>query len=104
MSMSTRRLVAVVFVSAWATASIAFAQPVHRPARPAARSGSGSDSFGLPVNARQIYEYAKKALPGELEWKQIPWLIDLDEGLRQAKEENRPLLLFVSGDDPLERC
>ncbi len=104
MSKSTRNLVAAILVSGWATASVASAQQTHRPSAPAGRSGYGSGSYGLPVNARQIYDYAKKALPGELEWKQIPWLIDLDEGLRQATEENRPLLLFVSGDDPLERC
>lgn len=42
--------------------------------------------------------------PDELKWRQIPWLTDLDEGVRQAKQENRPIFLWVSGDDPLERC
>jgi hypothetical protein len=27
-----------------------------------------------------------------------------NEGLRVAKTENRPVLIWVSGDDPLERC
>ena len=36
--------------------------------------------------------------------QQIPWLTDLDAALRQAKMERRPLVLFVSGDDPLEKC
>ena len=45
-----------------------------------------------------------KPRPGEYKWRQIPWLLDLGEGIRLAREEKRPLLLWVSGDDPLERC
>jgi UDP-N-acetylmuramoylalanine--D-glutamate ligase len=29
---------------------------------------------------------------------------DLDDAVRTAKMENRPVLIWVSGDDPLERC
>ena len=32
----------------------------------------------------------------EQQWQEIQWLTDLEEGIRRAKEENRPLLLFVS--------
>ena len=45
-----------------------------------------------------------KPKPGEYKWQQIPWIVDLGEGIRLAREEKRPLLLWVSGDDPLERC
>ncbi len=45
-----------------------------------------------------------KPKPGEYKWKQIPWIVDLNEGIRLAREEKRPILLWVSGDDPLERC
>ncbi|GEM_PF-684123 len=45
-----------------------------------------------------------KPLPTELKWQQIPWLTDLTEGQRLAKEEKRPIFLWASGDDPLERC
>ena len=41
---------------------------------------------------------------GEYKWQQIPWILDLGDGIRMAREEKRPLLLWVSGDDPLERC
>ena len=51
-----------------------------------------------------MYKYVKRRLPGELKWQQIPWLVDLPEAIRQAKAESRPILLWVSGDDPLERC
>jgi hypothetical protein len=40
----------------------------------------------------------------ELRWQRIPWLTDLDDAVRQAREEKRPLLIWTSGDDPLERC
>jgi hypothetical protein len=39
-----------------------------------------------------------------LRWQSIPWLTDLGEGLRVARQEKRPLLVWASGDDPLERC
>jgi hypothetical protein len=58
----------------------------------------------LPPDAARVYAAIKTAHPGEFKWQQIPWLLDLEEGIRLAKKENRPLLLFVSGDEPLERC
>jgi hypothetical protein len=39
-----------------------------------------------------------------LRWQEIPWLTNLSEGMRLAKAEKRPLLLWVAEDDPLERC
>jgi hypothetical protein len=51
-----------------------------------------------------MYNCVKTPHPGELKWQQIPWLTNLGEAIRQAKAESRPLLLFVSGDDPLEKC
>lgn len=40
----------------------------------------------------------------ELRWQQIPWVMDLAEGQRLAQAERRPIFLWVTGDDPLERC
>ena len=68
---------------------------------PAARS-PGADH--LPAEAARMYALVKTPHPGELRWQQIPWLTDLREAVRQAGAEGRPLLLFVSGDDPLEKC
>src|SRR5262249_20943592 len=45
-----------------------------------------------------------KPKPGEYKWQQIPWILDLNEGIRLAREEKRPVLVWASGDDPLERC
>ena len=40
----------------------------------------------------------------ELKWTRIPWVLDLAEGQRLARAESRPIFLWVTGDDPLERC
>lgn len=40
----------------------------------------------------------------ELKWRRIPWMTDLAAAQRVARQEGRPLLLWASGDDPLERC
>ena len=63
-----------------------------------------SDVERLPPDAARVYAAIKTAHPGEFKWQQIPWLLDLEVGIRLAKKESRPLLLFVSGDEPLERC
>ena len=47
---------------------------------------------------------AIKPVPEELRWQQIPWVTDLTEGQRLAQAERRPIFLWVTGDDPLERC
>jgi hypothetical protein len=74
------------------------------PAQETPSLKSGSIAEQLPAEARVVYRYVTQPLPGELRWRQIPWLLDLDEAVRRAREENRPLLLFVSGDEPLGRC
>jgi hypothetical protein len=51
-----------------------------------------------------MYGLVKTPHPGELRWQQIPWRTDLREAVRRARAEGRPLLLFVSGDEPLEKC
>ena len=40
----------------------------------------------------------------QLRWQEVPWLSDLAEGMRLAKQEKRPLLLWAIDDEPLERC
>ncbi|MFO0880905.1 MAG: hypothetical protein U0840_26550 [Gemmataceae bacterium] len=69
--------------------------------RPASRS-PGLDR--LPVDASRMLTFVKSPHPDELRWQQIPWLTDLEKAIRQAKAEKRPLVLFISGDDPLEKC
>lgn len=64
-----------------------------------------NDNNRLPAEAARLHAYVTQPFgPGELAYRQIPWLVDLDEGVRVARTENRPLLLWTSGDDPLDRC
>jgi hypothetical protein len=41
---------------------------------------------------------------GRLRWRDIPWYTDAADGLKAARAEKRPVLLWVTGDDPLGRC
>lgn len=40
----------------------------------------------------------------ELTWLKIPWVLDLKAAQETAKAESRPVFVWVTGDDPLERC
>jgi hypothetical protein len=89
-----RRIISTVLVLVSATA-------FH--SEPVAGQAPRNDLSRLPRDVTERYQ-AIKPRPEELKWRKVPWLIDLKEGLRLAKKENRPLLIWVSGDDPLERC
>jgi hypothetical protein len=65
--------------------------------------GSSPNVAWLSADAAERYA-AIVPRAEELKWQQIPWLNDLAEGIGQARQEKRPLLVWVSGDDPLERC
>lgn len=66
-------------------------------------SASPADPGLLPTVPKRWYD-AIRPRESELLWKQIPWMVDLEAAVTQARVEKRPLLLWVSGDDPLERC
>ena len=70
----------------------------------AAGAAPRGDVERLAPEAARMHACVKRPHPGELKWQQIPWLIDLQRGVRQTKEDKLPLLLFVSGDEPLENC
>lgn len=57
-------------------------------------------------SAEELTKQAQIIKPSvaELKWERIPWLTDLAQAQRIAREERRPILLWVTGDDPLERC
>jgi len=42
--------------------------------------------------------------PDENRWQQVPWVTDLNEGLRLARAEKRPLLLWAVMGEPLDEC
>jgi hypothetical protein len=88
--------------SRWVAAilSLAAAVVVRADSRP---GGSHPDVPRLPKDAAQLYADTT-LFPQPTKWLQVPWLLDLNEGIRTARAENRPVLIWVSGDDPLERC
>jgi hypothetical protein len=47
---------------------------------------------------------AIKPAARELTWLGVPWVPNLAEAQKMAREEKRPIFLWVTGDDPLERC
>jgi hypothetical protein len=96
--------IAIVFIGLGTSGmGSALAQPPGVARRPT-QTATRAQAVRLPAAADVMYKYLKRLHPGELKWQEIPWLVDLEEGIRQAKAESRPILLWVSGDDPLERC
>ena len=47
---------------------------------------------------------AIRATEAELRFTQIPWETDLFEGFRLAKEEKRPVFLYMVTGNPLDDC
>ncbi len=45
-----------------------------------------------------------RATAEEMNFTKIPWVMDLFEGFRLAKEENRPVFLYMITGDPLDDC
>ena len=102
-SIARTKRVAAALLAVLIAGPVAGQEGPGRAAPKSAKPG-GIDVGRLPGEARRVFQYVTKPTPGELRWQEIPWLVDLDEGLRRAKAEGRPLLLFVSGDEPLGRC
>jgi hypothetical protein len=65
--------------------------------------GVHPDVARLPQATARLYADTT-LFPRPTKWLTIPWLLDLNAGIRAAKAERRPVLIWVSGDDPLERC
>src|SRR4051812_16161329 len=61
------------------------------------------DIVRLPAATAQLYKDVT-LFPRPMKYQEIPWLLDLEQGIKLAKEEKRPMLIWTSGDDPLERC
>ncbi len=80
--------------------------PVFALAAVAALAGTGDAGDALAAEAQMLRAKAAQVRldPGRLRWKEIPWYTDLAEAMQVAREEQRPLLIWVSGDDPLGRC
>jgi hypothetical protein len=62
-----------------------------------------SDRARMPGELAALYDNLKPR-PNEVRWKDIPWLNDIGDGIKVAKDEKRPLFIYVSTDEPLDRC
>jgi hypothetical protein len=90
----------VILVAIGAGATVCRAQAEQKPL-----TYLIDDVSRLPSEAARMYAYVTRTFwPRELAYREIPWLVDLNDGMRVAREENRPLLLWTSGDEPLDRC
>jgi hypothetical protein len=65
----------------------------------AATAGDGDKEADLERRIEVI-----KLPDSQRKWERIPWVTDLSEGWGLARQEHRPIFLWVTGDDPLERC
>lgn len=93
-TMPSRRSFLPVLCLSLAAATV---QADSRPSKP------HPDVARLPKAAAKLYADTT-LFPRPTKWLTVPWLLDLNEGIRVATAEHRPVLLWVSGDDPLERC
>jgi hypothetical protein len=85
--------------------TLALATFVVAPARADVRPISAKEDVArLPAPVARLYADTT-LFPQPAKWRdKIPWVLDLDVGIRLAREEKRPVLIWTSGDDPLERC
>jgi hypothetical protein len=67
-------------------------------------AGAGFSRDGSPLEELTRRAEIIKPTAAELKWQRILWLTDLAEARRAALSEHRPFFLWVTGDDPLERC
>ena len=75
------------------------------PARADVRPVSAKEDVArLPATAVELYADTT-LFPQPTKWRDaIPWVLDLEAGIRLAQDEKRRILIWTSGDDPLERC
>jgi hypothetical protein len=96
MNVQKRNVVLLVMTAAFLSAA---------PARPDIRPVSTKEDVArLPAPAARLYADTT-LFPQPTKWRDaIPWILDLEAGMNLARAEKRPLLIWTSGDDPLERC
>jgi hypothetical protein len=65
-----------------------------------------STAFASPPELERLENWAAAIRPkaSEVKWEKIPWITDLSTAINLASQEKRPILVWASGDAPLERC
>jgi hypothetical protein len=61
--------------------------------------GTAADAAGQAGIEQRIE--AIKLPESQRKWQRIPWITQLAEGQRLARQEQRPIFRWVTGDDPL---
>ena len=64
----------------------------------------GGDPITAEIKALEAMAKLVRQDSAVLRWREIPWYTDVNEGIKAAQDEKRPLLLWTTGDDPLGRC
>jgi len=95
--LSSRRLLRVAVLVAAAGA--------HGPARDVLAQPPAEARQSSP-SAAELTRLATVIMPSAEanKWQQIPWLRDVTEGRRLAREEKRPLFLWTVFGEPLDEC
>jgi hypothetical protein len=64
------------------------------------------DTAGTSPSLEELAKMAAIVKPklDEEKWQNIPWITDVKEGQRLAKEEKRPILLWTILGEPLDEC
>ena len=70
------------------------------PAELRCQDGRNEEASELRTKADEIRASADSLF----KMRRIPWVTDPAEGFRLAKEENRPVFLYIQTGDPLEDC
>ncbi len=65
-----------------------------------------STASAVPPGQERLDNWAAAIRPkaSEIKWEKIPWVTDLSKAIKLAAKEKRPILVWASGDAPLERC
>src|SRR5262245_37641015 len=70
----------------------------------AAQAPAGAKKDFPPLDELAKLAAVIKPTPDENKWQQVPWISDINEALRQAKAEKRPVLLWTILGEPLDEC
>ena len=68
-----------------------------------ATAAKADDIDRLPGDKAAYYKAIVPA-DAEMKWKRVPWMTRLDEAMKVAATEKRPVCIWVVDNEPLDRC
>lgn len=86
-------------IRAWCLVLMVFSA-LFVPAALVSQDGPNAAGSDLRAKADEIRASADELF----KLRRIPWITDPAEGFRLAREENRPVFLYLQAGDPLEDC